>query len=132
MPISALVLAIGCGDDESEPDRAGAGPAKTSAEQTPPARTAEEHHEPKAYRERVANCVGGVGFDTRNAGNALRVESPGGDRIANIQTFKTAAEARRFHSRLAVEGTHGGRGVAVWQADADDTQKRVVGDCLTP
>ena len=52
--------------------------------------------------------------------------------IANIQTFASSAEAREFHSRLEGDGTHGRRGVAVWLADADDRQKRVVGDCLTP
>ena len=38
--------------------------------------------------------MGSSGFAARDAGNALPVESPGGDLIANIQTFPSEAEAR--------------------------------------
>jgi hypothetical protein len=86
----------------------------------------------KSYRERVADCVGGLGFETRNAGNALRVESPGGRLIANIQTFPSAAEAREFNKQVAVAHGYGGRGVAVWLRDAGADDRATVADCLTP
>jgi hypothetical protein len=86
---------------------------------------------PKSYRAQVANCVEDVGFVTRDAGNALRVESPGGDLIANIQTFPSRSKARQFNRDVDVPHAGGGRGVAVWLRDADDAQRRVVADCLT-
>jgi len=87
---------------------------------------------PKSYRAQVAECVEEVGFVTRDAGNALRVESPAGNLIANIQTFASRREAARFNADVEVPHAGGGRGVAVWLRDADDTQQRVVADCLTP
>lgn len=76
--------------------------------------------------------MGKGGFTTRDAGNALRVESPGGDLIANIQTFPTVAEAEKFNAAVEVDHAGGGKGVAVWLADAEETEKRVVTDCLKP
>lgn len=87
---------------------------------------------PKPYRAQVADCVEEVGFVTRDAGNALRVESPAGNLIANIQTFPSRREAARFNADVEVLHAGGGRGVAVWLRDADDTQQRVVADCLAP
>jgi hypothetical protein len=88
--------------------------------------------EPASYRAQVADCVEEVGFVTRNAGAALRVESPGGRLIANVQTFPSRGEAARFNADVEVPHAGGGRGVAVWLRDADDTERRVVADCLTP
>jgi hypothetical protein len=80
----------------------------------------------------VADGVEEVGFVTSDAGNALRVESPAGNQIANIQTFHTRREATRFNADVEVPHAGGGRGVAVWLRDADAMQRRVVADCLTP
>jgi hypothetical protein len=88
--------------------------------------------QPTSYRAQVADCVEEVGFVTRAAGNALRVESPGGNLIANIQTFPSRSEARQFNSDVEVPHTGGGRGAAVWLRDSGDTQRRVVADCLIP
>ena len=88
--------------------------------------------DPKPYRAQVADCVEGVGFVTRDAGNALRVETSGGNLIANIQTFPSRPEARQFNRDVGVPHAAGGRGVAVWLRDADDAQRRVIADCLTP
>ena len=43
----------------------------------------------KAYRSDLRDCLDGVGYDTPDAGNAIRVQTPAGTSIANIQTFKT-------------------------------------------
>jgi hypothetical protein len=91
-----------------------------------------EPQTPKPYRAQVADCVEEVGFVTRATGNALRVESPAGNLIANVQTFPSRRAASRFNADVEVPHAAGGRGVAVWLRDADDTQQRVVADCLTP
>lgn len=129
MMLVAVVAAslAGCGDED------GGGGNKTAEATTATAQsTTAKPSQPKPYRDRVADCVEDVGFKTRDAGNALRVESPGGSLIANIQTFATAAEARRFDAQVEVPHAYDGQGVAVWLVDADDTQRRVVADCLTP
>lgn len=128
LPLALLALAAGCGSDS---DTAKKEPAPSA----PPADTTAAKpggEKPKPYREQVADCVDQVGFTTRDAGNALRVESPGGDLIANIQTFPTAAEAEKFNAAVEVDHAGGGKGVAVWLADAEDAEKRVVADCLKP
>lgn len=111
--IVATVLLAGCGGS----DTTAAQPTKTAAH---------------SYRQQVRACVEGLGFDTRPAGNAMRVESPGGRLIANIQIFHTKLAARRFGSRLLVDGNWGGKGVAVWLRDASGDDKATVQDCLTP
>jgi hypothetical protein len=114
--VVSLLLLGGCGDRDE--------PATT---ETPPAAET-----PESYRAQVSDCVEEVGFVTRDAGNALRVESPGGSLISNIQTFPSRSRAQGFAADVAVAHAYGGRGVAVWLRDADDTERRVVADCLTP
>jgi len=71
-------------------------------------------------------------LNTRDAGNALRVESPGGRIVANIQTFGSTAEAAKFSAAVEVPHAAGGKGVAVWLANAGDDDKSLVTGCLTP
>jgi hypothetical protein len=85
-----------------------------------------------SYRQQVSDCLRNVGYQTRDAGNALRVQRPTGDLIANIQTFPSAKAAARFARGLVGDGRAGGRGVAVFLRDADGAAKRVVAGCLTP
>jgi hypothetical protein len=119
LALAAFTLAIsGCGSENSGDSRDSGEPSSEPKRQS--------------YRTQVTECVEEVGFVTRDAGNALRVESPGGTLIANVQTFPSRSEARPFNRDVEVPHTAGGRGVAVWLRDVDDTQQRVVADCLTP
>lgn len=131
-------VAAGCGSDsENSSDR---GAPTTGAKQ--PGNTQTKTNEAMApkkataprevYRNEVKDCVEGVAFKTADAGNALRVETPGGQFIANIQTFRSEREAQRFNAQVELDHAYGGKGVAVWLKDADETQRTVVADCLTP
>jgi hypothetical protein len=86
---------------------------------------------PPTYRQQVTGCLDEVLLQHRKAGNALRVETPGGEQVANVLVFPTPRAAREYASRLLVAGVPGGRSVAVWLG-ANDDQKAVVRDCLTP
>lgn len=123
--VALLVVALlaGCGDDA--PPSADRAPTATST-------TAAKAAPTSGYRSQVARCLQGVGYTTRDAGNALRVESAGGKRIANVQTFATAKAAAAFANQLEVPGASDGKGVAVFFATSDDSARRVVADCLTP
>ena len=59
------------------------------------------------------------------------VETAGGAPVANVQTFRSRAEAARFNAEVAIPHAGGGRGVAVWMT-SDENQRAVVADCLTP
>lgn len=113
----ALLVFAGCG-------------SASGSQSTPQPQSASKPAE--SYRARVTDCLTNVGYNVSHAGNALRVQRPAGELIANVQTFPTSKAARRFESKLLVDGRGGGRGVAVFLRDADDTAKAVVADCLTP
>lgn len=113
-----LLATAGCGSSQSGTDeKQGARPQTTR---------------PKSYRAALADCARDVAYTTRNAGNALRIESPGGRLVANVQVFRSASAAQRFEDEVLVEHAYGGRGVAVWLRDANGSDKEVVTDCLTP
>lgn len=113
--LAVLLLTTGCGGTSTTSTPATAHSSKSGS-----------------YRERVDSCLRNVGYQTRSAGNAMRVERPDGRLIANVQTFKTAKRAHRFADGLVVAGAWGGRGVAVFLRDADSDAKAVVKGCLTP
>lgn len=122
--LSVAVMGVGCGSSSSSPDDDGpSSSSSTSHRRETKART---------YKSRVRTCLEGVGYEVSEAGNATRVQSPGGRRIANIQFFKTEAQAKRFYKRLLVDGAGGGKAVAIYLEGGSDSDRAVVGDCLTP
>lgn len=129
--VIAFALAIaGCGDtvEDSAPQAAAESEGKAPAPQPKP-----KPARKPSYRVQIAECVEDVGYSTRDAGNALRVESSTGANLkANVQVFKSKSEAQEFAAQLEVDGTYGGKAVAVWLKDAGDSDRAVIGDCLTP
>jgi hypothetical protein len=135
LPVAAgiAVVLVGCGDSGSStgPSSAPARPPAKTASSTPAA-TAPKKKATSSYRGAVASCLGDVGYSTRDAGNALRVESAGGRLIANIQTFKTETAAKRFGRGVVVRHATAGQGVAIFLRDAGSSDQSVVTDCLSP
>lgn len=135
--LSVCALA-GCGSDNSTDEKTPSAtvqePTQTTAPKPEP--TPETKATPAVskadYRAAVADCAEGLGYKTRDAGNALRIESPAGHMKANVQTFGSAKAARNFYGQLEVDGAQGDKGVAIWLADAGDSDRAVIQDCLTP
>ena len=109
---------MGCGSSEVS------GSTSTAAKQ--------EQAPSATYKSRVIDCLDGVGFDTPAAGNATRVASPNGTPKANLQFFSSEKKARTFYGQLGVPAELGSKGVVIFYAgwDADDSEKRVIADCV--
>ena len=131
--VLALLLAA-CSSDEqtADTDSGSTHEASTQKAQSQPKPQPKPEAKPKAksYRERVADCAEDALFKTRDAGNALRVESPAGRPVANVQVFNSRSEAADFAQQLEVPHASAGKGVAVWLAGGSDSDQAVVTDCL--
>lgn len=140
-----VIGAIGSASEEkkrpaakSPSEAKGESSVERKVEERTPAKEAKEKESEKAdsvaaYRQSVAECAEEVLYSTRDAGNALRIESSTGRRIlANVQVFESEREANKFEDQLDVPGESGGKGVAIWLKDAEPRDMRIISDCLTP
>jgi hypothetical protein len=84
-----------------------------------------------ASKERVLDCLSGVGYVFGSAGSATRVSSPGGRQIANVDFFKNAKAAKKFADPIVLEPVVGPRAVAIFFDDAKDSDEAVVRSCVT-
>jgi hypothetical protein len=126
------VALAGCGSDDSDRGTTAAVSKPAAASTAPTTITAAAKPAAKPYKQQLVDCLKDVAYATRQAGNVLRVESQGGDLIANIQVFATVRDARRFEDQLEVDHASGGKGTAIFLRDAGGDDRKVITDCLTP
>lgn len=123
--VFVVIVAIGSALQGPQPEPASSQPEPVAKPDAKP--------EPKIpYKDAVKDCLGGVFYEVKPAGNATRVESPMGKMKANVLFFKSKREASDYYADLYVDAGAGGRAVAIWLKDAKDRDRSVITDCLTP
>jgi hypothetical protein len=127
--VGAALLA-GCGGDDDS--GTASQPLPTTTVETSPPSAAPSTMESADPAQVMVDCLEEVGYavETQDPGEYQVTRGEGGSIVANIDVLPTPAQARKFEAELTVDHVSGDTGVAVLLAEADDSDARVIQNCL--